>query len=112
MALQLGIRPKKILDLWELRLHIAQHLILHKDSQKRGELSESDVPQRPNEKTKTEERPYSEETYDNYGHFLEIDEKKDSTRCKLENCKGKSKTYWVKCNVQLCRNCFDNFHTQ
>lgn len=111
----LGVQKNKILDLWDFRMSVAQYLILHKDPPKRGRPSSGESNgQENNKRHKTEARPQDELRYDNYGHFPNIDDKKESTRCKLENCKGKSKTFCVKCNVHLCftsgRNCFLNFH--
>lgn len=113
----LGVQKNKILDLWDFRMSIAQYLILHKHPPKRGRpSSEENNGRQQSKKRKTEARPYNEFRFDNYGHFPNIDENKDSTRCKLENCKGKSHTFCVKCNVHLCfvsgRNCFLKFHSK
>ena len=31
-------------------------------------------------------------------------------RCQLDGCKGKPKTYCIKCNVTLCTKCFGIYH--
>lgn len=117
-AQQIGIRPEKIMPLWDFRQSVAQYLILHKDPPKRGRpmnVAESENVQNIRS-MKNEIRPFSEQRYDNFGHFPQIDSKKDSTRCKLENCKGKSRFHCIKCKVHLCltsdRNCFLKFHSK
>lgn len=117
-AQQIGVQPRKIMHLWDFRQSIAQYLILHKDPLNRGRpvnvLEKENVPN--TKRMKTETRPISEQRYDNFGHFPQVDGKKESTRCKLENCRRKSRTFCIKCNVHLClvseRNCFLKFHSK
>jgi hypothetical protein len=49
----------------------------------------------------SERRP-EDVQYDNTDHMPHFDEKKEETRCKLVNCKGRSHIYCDKCCVHLC----------
>lgn len=63
-----------------------------------------------------ERRPDSSMQYDRIDHLAEIDQNKNSTRCKLSGCKSKTHVFCTKCMIHLClvggRNCFRKFHTQ
>ncbi|XP_068911845.1 protein tramtrack, alpha isoform-like isoform X3 [Tenebrio molitor] len=67
-------------------------------------------------KKRAETKPNVEARYDGYAHYPGQDDKKEATRCKMEKCGGKSRTFCTKCHVHLClqknRNCFLQFHNK
>lgn len=111
----LGVDKKRILDLLGFRQSVGESLIYSKNSTKRGRPSAQEE-QPAQKKKKVEIKPLNEMRFDGVDHFPQYDDKKDNTRCKLEECKGKTHIYCKKCNVHLCilkdRNCFTIFHTK
>lgn len=61
-------------------------------------------------RAKYEKKPQNSIRYDGKNHLPQIDDKKNGTRCKNENCKSKSHTLCSKCDVHLCPRCFKPFH--
>lgn len=64
---------------------------------------------------KTEKKPLNEIRYDTVNHLPDVDNSKNGSRCKNENCEFKTHVFCTKCQVHLClikgRNCFKKFHT-
>lgn len=116
MATSLGIPKKRILDLLGFRQEIAQNFILFKQAPKRGRPSAETETPSSSKKGCYETRPFQDMRYDGYNHLPTYDEKKENSRCKMEDCKGKTHIFCTKCKVHLCilkgRNCFNKFHTR
>jgi hypothetical protein len=83
---------------------------------KSGRPSSEPDPNSPKGKKRAETKPNVEARYDGYAHYPGQDDKKEATRCKMEKCGGKSRTFCTKCHVHLClqknRNCFLQFHNK
>lgn len=83
---------------------------------RRKSLKLEEKTDQPKNTNKTNERrPDSSMQYDRKDHLPEIDKNKNSTRCKMSDCKSKTHAFCTKCMVHLCfvggRNCFRKFHT-
>ncbi|KAG8253744.1 hypothetical protein J6590_029318 [Homalodisca vitripennis] len=85
---------------------------------KRGRpASTEDLPSHSTSKERTSEevQPSKAMRRDTVDHLPEVDSKKEATRCKNQNCKGKTHVFCTKCQVHLCllsyRNCFIMYHT-
>lgn len=61
-----------------------------------------------NRKRKRESEDYSSLRYDNLSHWPQRSKRR---RCALENCKGSVRTKCGKCNVGLCIDCFECYHS-
>lgn len=111
-ALALGVSQNKIIDLYNFRECIANSLLSIPKS--RGRPSSSADPIPSTSRTPIQHSPIVSIRYDNYNHFPAVDNKPDSSRCKYEKCKSKTKYYCIKCKVNLCifkdRNCFLDYH--
>ncbi|XP_050293817.1 piggyBac transposable element-derived protein 3-like [Anthonomus grandis grandis] len=116
-----NVPKKKIMDLLDFRMTIAESLIKMGQkvpSDKRGRPSSSfsaTSPASPHPvKRKVETRPLVEVQFDRVDHMPQFDDKKEATRCKVAECKGRSHVFCEKCRVHLCinknRNCFLTFH--
>lgn len=119
---KLKIPKSKRLDLLKFRSSIANDLV-HVGrnvftNKKRGRPSQDSltVDDSPQPKRRnTEVRPSNNSRLDSLDHLPEFDNKKEATRCKFKNCKGRTHIFCLKCNVHMCfvkeRNCFIKFHT-
>lgn len=120
----INLPKSKIMDLLNFRNSIAADLVsvgkTIQSNKKRGRLSQDslseDITDEPPKKNRScEVRPPKNCRLDTVDQLPEFDEKKQASRCKAENCKGKTHIFCVKCKVHLCfvkpRNCFLKFHT-
>ncbi|XP_047510428.1 piggyBac transposable element-derived protein 3-like [Pieris napi] len=117
------IPERDILDLLHFRQRVADSLLkmgLPLNNRKRGRPSSGSsspisIPTFPQTRRRqVEMRPIPEVQYDTVDHLPEYDKKKEATRCKNPECKGKTHVYCLKCEIHLCftseRNCFRIFH--
>ena len=114
-------RRKSIIDLLSFREHVAEELCKVETNRKRpvgrptfqSLLNYSSV---PNKKTKPAVLSNHECRYDSFDHWSQPNDLAIPQQCKMEGCKGKSRTLCEKCNVYLCltkdRNCFKDFHSK
>ena len=114
-------RRKSIIDLLSFWEHVAEVLYKAETNRKRpvgrptfqSLLNYSPV---PNKKTKPAVLPNHECRYDSFDHWSQPNDLAIPQQCKMEGCKGKSRTLCEKCNVYLCltkdRNCFKDFHSK
>lgn len=61
-----------------------------------------------NRKRKIESDDYSSLRYDNLSHWPRRSKRR---RCALETCKSSMRTMCAKCNVGLCIDCFESYHS-
>jgi hypothetical protein len=115
-----NIPSKKQLDLLNFRLEVTECLLLEEKTAKRQRgrpsLNASDCSEAPIYKRRCEYKPPTAVCLDSVGHLPLWDEKEHATRCKNDQCKGKTHTYCKKCNIHLCftkvKNCFESFHVK
>lgn len=62
-----------------------------------------------NRKRKFEDDDYASPRYDNVSHWPRHMSKR--RRCALESCQSSMRTICTKCNVGLCVNCFESYHS-
>ncbi|KAM7282123.1 piggyBac transposable element-derived protein 3 [Ixodes scapularis] len=115
-----GIPRTKLMDLMHFRLQVAEGLIKAvPNARKRGRPSLENLDLQAAEATKVLKkprmsRPCADSRYDCVDHWPEARNQAKPSRCKLENCKGRSRIFCKKCAVPLCltkeRNCFFRFH--
>jgi len=127
-AKKLKIPKKKIMDLLNFRMRLAEELIyvgktVTPPSKKKGRPTNTPSPV---VKTKlysetqkmmlVDSRPPTSVQHDSINHLPNYDARKESTRCKNTGCKGRTHVYCDKCNVYLCfsskSNCFSVFHVK
>jgi len=121
------IPKNKQLVLLDFKSSLAEELILVGRStppRKRGRPSASpsnfnvDIPiYLPSKCAKfLEFRPLPAVSQDQTSHYPKYDGKKKATRCKENNCAGKTHVVCKKCNIHLCftpkKDCFYNFHNK
>lgn len=120
-ANQLQIPEKKIMDLLEFRIRVADGLIYCGNlvnKKKRGRPSSSNTPPETAvvQRRRGECRPVTEIQFDGVDHLPLHDNCKLPVRCKYPKCTGKSRIQCQKCRVHLClskdRNCFLQFHSK
>ena len=113
-----GSRKKKIIDLLSFREHVVEALCKTETNQKRpvGRPSFQSLLNYcpvPDKKTKPAVLRNHECRYDGFNHWPQSNDLAIPQRCKMEGCKGKSRTLFEKCNVYLSltkdRNCFKDF---
>lgn len=82
------------------------------DERKRG-LPSNGTPN--NKRKKGTIHPIPEIRFDNVSHFPVMEKKDFPSRCKMPNCKGKSRVVCEKCKVHLCltstKKCFKQYHS-
>lgn len=112
-----GVRDKNVMDLLNFRMAIAYGLAragVSSTSRKRGRPSTEEVA--ATMPTRFEQRPPSTVRYDTIDHLPVHSHKDQAGRCKMRDCKGKSRIRCEKCNIYLCltkdRNCFRAYHIQ
>lgn len=116
-----NVSKNEIMDLLHFRMYLAHSLMQTKTAPKRGRPSNSENIEPgcssnsfPPAKRNFETRPLRDIQFDRFDHMPQHDEKKEASRCKNQNCKGRSHIICEKCLVHLCinrnRNCFSEFH--
>lgn len=120
----LKIPKDKQLTLLNFKINLAEELILvGRPTPPRKRSRPSTSPGNSNvQKTKVrcakslEFRTLSSVSQDQISHFPKYDEKKEATRCKKNNCSGKTHIMCRKCNIHLCftpkKDCFYNYHNE
>ena len=113
-------RKKNIMDLLSFWEHVAEALCKAETNRKRpvGRPSFQSLLNYcavPNKKAKPAVLPNHECWYDGFDHWPQPNDLAIPQKCKIEGCKGKSRTLCEKYNVYLClskdRNCFKDFHS-
>lgn len=115
---QANVPKKNEMDLLKFRMELAHCLVKAGNpvrSTKRGPpRSESNNDCPPRKMKATEVRPYKDVRFDCIDHLPEHDENSNPTRCKNDNCSGRTFFQCFKCKIHLCitknRNCFVKFH--
>lgn len=108
------IPKRKVMDLLEFRMNLADQLVYFKSPPKRiARITLDDVRSKQKRLDKSRERRTDENIrYDGFDHFPEYS--KNRLRCKLESCNSKSQVFCSKCNVHLClnlnHNCYLEYH--
>lgn len=112
-----SVSKKETLDLIDFRLRIANSLVYSQKyaKKKRGRPTTLTEPTQ-DKRSKIEKRPIEEIRYDSIDHLPIHDQKKESGRCKMTGCSGKSHIVCKKCKIHLClnkdNNCFEKYHTK
>ncbi|KAG5864540.1 hypothetical protein JTB14_007595 [Gonioctena quinquepunctata] len=102
-AILLGVPKKQILDLLHFRAYVGEALILSSTSGPKKGGRPSDVSDEGPLTPKSSPRPRSEirliddVRFDGINHLPELDDKNFASRCKNENCSGRSRTKCSKC---------------
>ena len=113
---------KNRLSLLEFRLYLAEIMINCKADNITTPVGRPRLTERPSlsepaaKKRRTAVSiPPKEVRYDGFEHWPEAIKGVNQSRCRVENCTGKSRIRCTKCNVFLClsnNNCFVKFHTK
>lgn len=112
------MEKKKIKDLLQFKLEVAEALVATSDLN-RSVLDSDEDEEEPRAKRSKffnppSKMPCGDKRYDGYEHFPAIDDISTPRMCRNENCKGRTKINCIKCKVYLClsknKNCFKDFH--
>ncbi|XP_068086068.1 piggyBac transposable element-derived protein 3-like isoform X1 [Anabrus simplex] len=108
------IPAKDNLDLLGFRTAVSEALIAA-PTKKRRHSTEDDCSSADASRTRVAKIPALDKRLDGYDHWPVVDELKSARCCRQKDCKSRTRTRCMKCNVYLCLNkdfnCFKLFHT-
>ena len=111
-----NVNSKKILDLHDFKIQVAQELILTSQKRKRSLIENEEHVPRKKCRGRPGLVPIPPQVVrsNQANHLPQAEDLSTAQRCRKEGCKGRSRIKCIKCDIFLCilkeRNCFRDFH--